>query len=313
MEQQNAILVAIAELFEQQVNFLQRLVSTKSANPFTPDTTSPEVPVEKEIAAVIYQELQQLGFPAELHGVSSQRPNVLCFLKGSGDFAKTLILTTHMDTVEASEGNTHDIWGAQIEDGRLYGLGVADAKAQIAIFIYATYALRRAGIKPSGNLTLAFVVDEEIGACSPFGTRYLLEQNLLHGDAVIVGEPGADKIAIAHRGLYRFRIQTRGEATHTGLKAWENGTKGHNAILDMARIALGLSGCQLPIAHSVSFPGRKSVLTFPTLIWGGHGINVVPDVCEAYGEVRFLPNLSIDWIKQLLKYRSKCFQLGTIA
>jgi succinyl-diaminopimelate desuccinylase len=301
MEQQAAIAAVIAELFDQQVDFLQRLVRTKSANPFTPDTSSPDVPVEEEMARVISQELHHLGFPVALHGVTPQRPNVLSSLSGSGHTEKTLILTTHMDTVEPSKDYTRNAWEPEIEDGRLYGLGVADAKAQIAIFIYAAYALRLAGIKLAGNLTLAFVVDEEIGACSPYGTRYLLDQGLLYGDAVIVGEPGNDKIATAHRGLYRFRLRTRGEATHTGLKAWEQGTKGHNAILDMASIALALSECSLPIEHSVAFPGRKSVLTFPTRIRGGHGINIVPDSCEAYGEVRLLPNLSVDGIKRLIE------------
>ena len=80
MEKQTAISIAIGELFDQQVDFLQRLVRTKSANPFTPDTSTPDVPVEEEMAAAIYQQLKQLGFPAELHGVSPQRPNVLCSL-----------------------------------------------------------------------------------------------------------------------------------------------------------------------------------------------------------------------------------------
>jgi acetylornithine deacetylase/succinyl-diaminopimelate desuccinylase-like protein len=61
----------------------------------------------------------------------------------------------------------------------LYGVGAADAKAQIAAFIYATHALRKAGIHLTGGVTLAFVVDEEPGACSPYGSQYLLEQGLV--------------------------------------------------------------------------------------------------------------------------------------
>jgi acetylornithine deacetylase/succinyl-diaminopimelate desuccinylase-like protein len=53
--------------------------------------------------------------------------------------------------------------GAEIEEGRLYGVGAADAKAQIAAFVYATRTLREAGITLAGNVTLAFVVDEEPG------------------------------------------------------------------------------------------------------------------------------------------------------
>jgi acetylornithine deacetylase/succinyl-diaminopimelate desuccinylase-like protein len=123
-----------------------------------------------------------------------------------------------MDTVEPSD-YTRDPWGAQIEEGRLYGVGSADAKAQIAAFVYAAHALRQVGISLAGGVTLAFVVDEEPGACSPYGTRYLLEQGLLRGDAAIIGEPGNQKIALGHRGIYRFRLQINGEATHTGVKA----------------------------------------------------------------------------------------------
>ena len=301
MEQLADVSAAIAEYFDRQVAFLQRLVQTKSANPFTPDMSSPNTPVEQAVAALIQQELMQFGFQAEAHGVSPQRPNVLCSFPELGHAEKTLILTTHMDTVEPGDDYTRDPWEAHIENGRLYGLGAADAKAQIAIFIYAAYALHKVGIKLAGNLTLAFVVDEESGACSPYGTRYLLDQGLLHGDAVIIGEPGNDKIAIAHRGLYRFRLQTRGEAIHTGLKAWEQGARGHNAILDMARIALALSECSLPAVHSDAFPDRKSVLTFPTLIQGGSGMSKVPDSCEAYGDVRLLPGVSSNEVRQLIE------------
>jgi succinyl-diaminopimelate desuccinylase len=300
MDKLAALSAAIQAQFSQEVEFLQRLVQARSANPFTPETSAPDTPVEEEVAAVTLQELHRLGLPAELIGVSSQRPNVLCRVPGSGKTGKTLILTTHMDTVEPS-GYTRDPWGAQIEEGRLYGVGAADAKAQIAAFVYAAHALRRAGISLEGGVTLAFVVDEEPGACSPYGTRYLLETGQLRGDAAIIGEPGNDKIAPGHRGIYRFRLQINGKATHTGLKAWEQRRQGRNAILDMAHVALVLAELSLPKMPSAAFPNRKSVLTFPTLIRGGSGINVVPGSCEAYGDVRLLPGLTADEIKTLIR------------
>ena len=301
MDKQEVVARVIADYFDRQVDFLQQLIRAKSPNPLTPDTSLPDNPVEEAVAAVVYQELQRLGFLAALYGVSPRRQNVLCTIPGWDPNGKTLILTTHMDTVAPSDGYTRDPWGAQIEDGRLYGLGAADAKAQIAIFIYAVYALQCAGVKFAGNVTFAFVVDEEPGACSPYGTHYLLDQGVLHGDAVIIGEPGNDKVAIAHRGLYRFRLQIQGEATHVGLKAWEKGIQGHNAILDMARVALALSTVTLPEVHSVAFPHRKSVLTFPTLIRGGSGMNMVPDLCEAYGDVRLLPGIDGSEIRHLIE------------
>ena len=300
MDKQEAISTAVQAHFGQQVDFLQRLVRARSANPFTPETSRPDTPVEEEGARVTHQELHRLGLKAEFYGVSSQRPNVVCHLPGSGKNAKTLILTTHMDTVEPS-GYTRDPWRAQIEKGRIYGVGAADAKAQMAAFIYAAHAVREAGITLAGNLILAFVVDEEPGACSPYGTKYLLEHGVLHGDAAIIGEPGQSKVSIGHRGLYRFRLQTWGSANHTGLRSWEEGTIGRNAILDMAHIALALSEYPLPYTYSEAFPDRRSLLTFPTLIRGGSGINVVPGYCEAYGDVRLLPGLPADEVKKIIR------------
>jgi succinyl-diaminopimelate desuccinylase len=300
MEKQTAVTTSIQSMFGQQVEFLQRLVRARSTNPFLPESSPPDVPVEWETALVIQHELDKLTFQTELIGVSTKRPNVICHISGLGKTEKTLILTTHMDTVEPSN-YTRDPWGAQIEEGRLYGVGAADAKAQIAAFVYATHALRKAGINLAGGVTLAFVVDEEPGACSPYGTRYLLEQGLLQGNAALIGEPGNHMIALGHRGIYRFRLQIKGEATHTGVKAWEQRRQGRNAILDMARVALALAERELPNTPSAAFPNRKSVLTFPTLIQGGSGINVVPGSCEAYGDVRLLPGMTADEVKTLIK------------
>lgn len=299
MTEQDAIAAIIQDQFQQEVAFLQRLVRAKSSNPFTPETMRPDHPVEAEVATVIHQELLRLDYQPEVVGISAQRPNVLCHIRGDGSNEKTLILTTHMDTVEPND-YTRDPWGAQMEQGRLYGVGVADAKAQIAAFIYAVRALRQAGVTLAGNITLAFVADEEVGACSQYGTHYLLEHGLLHGDAAIVGEPGSNSISIGHRGLYRFRLQIKGEATHTGIRAWEQGRRGRNAILDMTRLVQTLAEHPLPDIPSQAFPNRRSVLTFPTLIKGGSGISIVPSACEAYGDVRLLPGLSASQLRAII-------------
>lgn len=43
------------------------------------------------------------------------------------------------------------------------------------------------------------------------------------------------------------------------------------------------------------------MLTFPTLIHGVSGINVVPALCEAYGDARLLPGLSAERVRELIK------------
>ena len=66
MEKQVALSNAITANFGQQVAFLQRLIQARSVNPYMPETSASDTPVEKEVAAVTYQELQRLGFPAKL-------------------------------------------------------------------------------------------------------------------------------------------------------------------------------------------------------------------------------------------------------
>jgi len=302
LRQQKALSHIVSEHFEEEVEFLQQLVRANSANTYTADTSPANVAIEAEVATVIVEKMHQLDWQPELRGVSSARQNVLCTLSGTDPAGRTLILTIHMDTVPASSSYTRDPWGAEIDGRRLYGVGVADAKAQIAAFMYAVRTLQIADVELAGTIKLAFVVDEETGACSPYGTRFLLEQGLLDGDAAIVGEPGDSKIAVGHRGVYRFKIRTRGEAVHTGLKEWEFKTRGHNATIDMARIIQALSTCELPHIPSPVFPDRKSVLTFPTLLQGGKGINIVPESCEAYGDARLLPHISVEQIRATITH-----------
>src|SRR6266699_3367826 len=103
MERQVSISNAVTKNFGQQIAFLRRLIMAKSANPFTPETSSPDTPVEKEVASVIHQELHRLAFRAESMGYTLQRPNVVSILPGSWKSEKTLVHTTHMDTVEPSD------------------------------------------------------------------------------------------------------------------------------------------------------------------------------------------------------------------
>jgi hypothetical protein len=93
MNSSESITTEVAQQFPRQVQFLQRLVQAKSVNPFTPDHSLPDVPIETEVATVIQDELASLGFPSQLAGVSPQRSNVLCHMRGSDHSKKTLILT----------------------------------------------------------------------------------------------------------------------------------------------------------------------------------------------------------------------------
>jgi acetylornithine deacetylase/succinyl-diaminopimelate desuccinylase-like protein len=65
-------------------------------------------------------------------------------------------------------------------------------------------------------------------------------------------------------------------------------------------VSLALAEHPLPDTLTATFPNRKSILTFPTLIRGGSSINVVPGSCEAYGDVRLIPGITVDEVKAII-------------
>jgi succinyl-diaminopimelate desuccinylase len=289
--------LTIEKNFDEQIEFLQKLVRTKSSNPFTPENSFSDNPIEIEVAKLIKQKLEEFGLSPEFKGISSNRPNVICEIKGDGE--KTLILNGHMDTIVPPENYSFDPYGGEIKNGKLLGVGSADMKASLSIFVYVAKALINLDLKLKGNLILTFVVDEEPGACSKYGTQYLLEHGL-RGNAAIVAEPGTKKICIGHRGGYRFKLITLGESVHTGISEWERKEKGKNAIIEMAKVIHLLQEIEIPFNPSSTFPNRKPVFSFPTKIAGGQSINVIPDKCESYGDVRLLPNNTPQQIKEII-------------
>lgn len=291
---------AIEANAERQLDLVKRLVRANSANPLPPTEASQSAEIEKEAAGVIAEALGETGLEPEFKGATEARPNVVATMTGDG--GKRLVLNGHLDTVPAADGWKSDPFEPTIKGRRLYGLGALDMKASLATFVYLARAFRDAGVQLKGDLILTFVVDEETGACSELGTKYLLE-NGLTADAAIVAEPGTHKVAIGHRGGYRFRITTVGESVHTGTSGWERGAIGRNAIIDMGRVVQELQHLKLPVVNTPSFPGRKSVLTFPTLIEGGSSISTVPGQCIAYGDCRLLPGVRPDEVENLIRER----------
>ena len=283
--------------FNDQVKFLQQLVRTESSNPFTPETSPPDESIELEVAKLIKQKLEEFGLFLEFKGISSNRPNVICEIKGDGE--KTLILNGHMDTIVPPENYSFDPYGGEIKNGKLLGVGSADMKASLSVFIYVAKALIDLNLELKGDLILTFVVDEEPGACSKYGTQYLLGQGI-RGNAAIVAEPGTKKICIGHRGGYRFKLTTFGESVHTGTSEWERKEKGKNAIIEMTKVIQLLQETEIAFNSSSTFSGRKPVFSFPTKITGGQSINVIPDKCEAYGDVRLLPNSTPQQVKKII-------------
>ncbi|MFC1654153.1 M20 family metallopeptidase [Patescibacteria group bacterium] len=250
------------------------------------------------MAGLIYEALKKEGFSPKKVGQSRSRPNVIVHY-GKSRFRKSLVFNGHMDTVIPTKSYKTNPFSGSVRGNKMYGLGVLDMKASLSAYVFALKAIKDLDLDLCGRLTAQFVVDEEPGGCSDFGTKHLLSKDSRY-KAAIVAEPGP-QIGIGHRGGYRFKITTFGEAVHTGVSAWQKKERGRNAVSDMMQLVKLLEKLEIPHKNSKVFPGKKPMLTFPTLIEGGSAINIVPDKCVAYGDVRLMPGNSNRQIRMLIE------------
>ena len=274
-------LVGFAKLYEGSVvTLIQDLVRIPSVN-----GRDFETPVARRVR----QEAEDHGLSAKLLGTDENRQNVLVEIGGGKNgFA----FIGHMDTV--AEGD-RDIWdhnpfGGVLSDGKIYGRGTADNKAGIACALFALVLLRDHDLirQDQMRFVLAGVVDEESGASSPLGVRYLLDEGYLDVNAAIYTY-ASDVICIGHRGLLRLRIHTMGEAVHSGSGAWDRGEEGVNAVTGLAAILLRLEELNLEASYHPAFPGLGAKITPGTVISGGDWEGMVPAWAEAIVDIRLMP------------------------
>ena len=162
------------------------------------------------------------------------RPNIIGIKPGDKN-SKSLILNGHIDVVspEPLDQWTHDPWGAEILDGKLYGRGSADMKGGLVANFMALKTLLELGLNPKGKVILQSVIEEEAGG-GP-GTLACLLAGYT-ADGLVITEPHSLRITVAMAGVNYFRVKVHGKTAHAGLAHL-----GVNAIGKMYRIYQALA------------------------------------------------------------------------
>ena len=80
---------------------------------------------------------------------------------GSGE--QTLGMLAHLDIVPVGEGWTHDPFGGEIADGKIFGRGTIDDKGPALCALYAMRAVRDCGVELKDGVRLILGCDEETG------------------------------------------------------------------------------------------------------------------------------------------------------
>jgi len=238
---------------------------------------------------------QNFELPYQVFEKETGRPNLYI---GEHDlFAKKegLLLVTHGDTVPVSNVSrwSHDPFGAEIADGKMYGRGALDCKGGIAIGFQLMKKLKETGIK----LKMIIGADEESGADSKFGIQYVLDQGLQAKSAIyLYGGTAKNELTIGHRGVLRIWVTCQGESAHSGSKGWQKNKKGASALeamISFVQKALTLSYD----VKSKYFSGYSFKIT-PTLMSAGSGESIVPDTAKVLFDIRTMPGQNNNQIIQ---------------
>lgn len=281
-----ADLGALAQEYEEAATrFLQDLVRIPSVNGREN---------EAALAERIRLEADTLGFEARLVGAQAERPNVLVQW---GEGLHRFALVGHMDTVPEGDLSdwTYAPFAAHIEDGKLFGRGVADNKAGLACGLYTMALMRDHQLLDvtQAAVLLAGVVDEESGASSPLGVRYLLDEGHLQARAAIYTYT-SDIICVGHRGLLRLLLKATGKAIHSGSGEWSRGEDGVNAVTGLAAILVALESLEMPAPEHPAFANLNFTITPGTVMRGGVFESMVPANAEAVVDVRLMPDQPVE-------------------
>ncbi|MBT6087510.1 MAG: M20 family metallopeptidase [Rhodospirillaceae bacterium] len=243
---------------------------------------SPDPPGnEAAVAGFLIGWLEERGFDVTRDEFAPDRINVLARLKGDGS-KPALIFSAHMDTLPIGDGDWgHPAFGAEIEDGKLYGRGATDMKSGLAAMAAAALKLRRADVALAGDLILAFSAGE---SSNLLGAERMVEAGNLKGaGALLVSEPTSLGLVTAEAGALWLRVVASGRPGHASAGTADN------AILKLMDFLADVR--TNPFADKTNPLLGTATLAINT-ISGGTAVNLTADRAEATLDIRTIPGLT---------------------
>ncbi len=253
--------------FDEETRFLQELVRVPTDTP--PGNNAPHAERTAEL-------LEAFGFTAEKHPVPQwaldeyglKSITNLIVRRRFGD-GPTIALNAHGDVVPPGEGWTHEPYGGEVVDGKLYGRAAAVSKCDFATFTFALRALEALQQPLKGQVELHFTYDEEFGG--ELGPGWLLQNKLTKPDLVLAASFSYEVIT-AHNGCLQLQVTVHGKmghaaVPHTAVDALQAATKILNALYHENELYQQITSQVPGITHPYLNVG---------LIEGGTNTNVVP-------------------------------------
>ena len=276
----NALDTWVDAHFDEEVRFLQELVRVPTDTP--PGNNAPHAERTAELLA-------QMGLTAEKHAVPAAEVKAaglesitnLIVRRRYGE-GKTIALNAHGDVVPPGEGWTHDPYGGEIVDGKIYGRATAVSKCDMASFTFAVRALESLDAKLAGSVELHFTYDEEYGG--ELGPDWLLNKGLTKPD-LMMAAGFSYQVVVAHNGCLQLEVTVHGDMAHAAIP--DSGTDAMQGAVQILNALYALNHDYLKVTSKVEG------ITHPYLnvgqVNGGTNTNVIPGKVVIKVDRRMIP------------------------
>ena len=266
--------------FDEQVKFLQELIRVPTDTP--PGNNAPHADRTAEL-------LKAMDFNAEKHVVPADEVKAAgletitnLIVRRNYGAGKTIALNAHGDVVPPGEGWTHDPYGGEIVDGRIYGRAAAVSKCDFSTFTFAVRALEAVAKPTKGNVELHFTYDEEFGG--EVGPGWLLKKGLTKPDLMIAAG-FSYQVVVAHNGCLQMEVTVHGEMSHAAIP--DSGTDALQAATHILNALYALNADYKKITSQVT--GITHPYLNVGLIAGGTNTNVIPGKVVLKLDRRMIP------------------------
>jgi len=214
MHHQNPVLKAARRRQNELVSFLQDLIRIRS--------------LSGEEGAVVERIVKEM--------VTCQFDEVRIDPLGNaigriGSGACVIAMDAHIDTVGVDDESGWELppFGGEIKDGHVVGRGAVDQKAGMAALVHAGALIKELGLEGDFTLQVTGTVQEE--DCDGLCWQYLVREERLRPDCVVLTEPTDLRLNLGHRGRAEIAVRTRGHAAHASAPE-----RGENAVYKAASI-----------------------------------------------------------------------------
>ena len=279
--------------FDEQVRYLQALVRVPTDTP--PGNNAPHAERTAELLA-------EMGYVADKHPVPQAQvraygleslTNLIVQRRFGAEGGPVIALNAHGDVVPPGDGWTHDPYGGEVVDGRLFGRASAVSKSDFSTYTFALRALEALaaqggaqrdapGVALKGGVELHFTYDEEFGG--ELGPGWLLQQGLTKPD-LLLAAGFSYQVVTAHNGCLQMEVTVHGKMAHaaipdTGIDALQGAVVILNALYARNLAYREVTSKVEGIKHPYLNVGR---------IEGGTNTNLVPGKVTMKLDRRMIP------------------------